>query len=507
MASSSSRIKRHAWEMADAAEPDVHAPAPHPWEVEADIGDAPAEGDEGDDLNTDTVEGAAALFIDMLLDLHFMSKLSAYQFCVLCHYAKKAGMTGDVQRYGKAPGDRSIGHYQRHLNTQLGLDGLKQTHYIFQAPGQQRHEIGRPPVNFRMALPHEVVEGEYEGHGDMPKLLAEAKASGKLPPCYDTHPIVTSNPDTPVVPLSVYMDGVAYSEIDTVVGIWIINLLTGLRHLVGLVRKRLTRKCGCKGWDTYFPVMSVLRWSLACLARGENPSCRHNGDPWDASDGQRIGKSNSPLACKAAVLFLKGDWAEFVERFGFPNWQSVMRPCFLCASPPDQLYDLVGSSPGHLPFRVNEDVDYDTACRRCEIRTTISREQHGRLKGILRFDKRDQGSKGLALTRPFPELGLHIGDRVEPTATLEDVGKFDAIDTFPCDVLFWRLAEETMCQRRCPLFDADIGILPASSIALDLLHTMNLGCMMTFVHYAVWFLLQAKIWGGSSKRPSTSSNW
>eukprot|EP00974_Lingulodinium_polyedra_P078800 7633460-Lingulodinium_polyedra.AAC.1 len=34
------------------------------------------------------------------------------------------------------------------------------------------------------------------------------------------------------------------------------------------------------------------------------------------------------------LLYIKADWAEMCERFGYPTWQSSLRPCLCCSCPP-----------------------------------------------------------------------------------------------------------------------------------------------------------------------------
>ena len=45
-------------------------------------------------------------------------------------------------------------------------------------------------------------------------------------------------------------------------------------------------------------------------------------------------------------MYIKGDWPEFCERLGFPTWQSVVRPCFVCSAYGPEL--IVFASMGSL---------------------------------------------------------------------------------------------------------------------------------------------------------------
>eukprot|EP00969_Alexandrium_andersonii_P260707 11526298-Alexandrium_andersonii.AAC.1 len=173
------------------------------------------------------------------------SAVSAETFCVLCYWAHKSGMPGLVSEYGKAPGGQS-GHYSRHLQAKLGFDIASGNHYVLRAPGYDRLTAARDEVDVPLQLPHEQVQAEVEAKPDIGPKLERMIANRELPPCYYTHPTV-EGANRPVLPISVYMDAVPYSDSDSVVGIWVTNLVTQARHIAAVVRKRLVRRCGCRG--------------------------------------------------------------------------------------------------------------------------------------------------------------------------------------------------------------------------------------------------------------------
>jgi hypothetical protein len=86
--------------------------------------------------------------------------------------------------------------------------------------------------------PHELVEEDMASHPHVQEDLQERLAAGEMPPCYIDNPIVKASL-TSVIPYAIFMDGLPYSLVDTVLGIWILNWLTGARSLVGLVRKNI----------------------------------------------------------------------------------------------------------------------------------------------------------------------------------------------------------------------------------------------------------------------------
>jgi len=156
----------------------------------------------------------------------------------------------------------------------------------------------------------------------------------------------------------------------------------------------------------------------------------------------------------------------------------------------------LGVGPLALPWWENSDQDYDDACVRCEHHINLTQESHSILKGLLRYDKKKDGSHGRALNAPVPTLGLLMDDRLEPSPRLPNIGAmFDNLSVFPFPVVFWRPSGNTLCTHRCPLMDPSLGITPNRSICFDLLHTLYLGPLITWCQLALWHLLMAGVWG------------
>ena len=291
------------------------------------------------------------------------------------------------------------------------------------------------------------------------------------------------------------MDGLPYSLVDSVLGIWLFNVATNKRYLVGLVRKRLVCDCGCRGWCTYSEVMRFLHWAFACMAAKRHPMERHDREGWGAADVVRASRAGTEMKMAHCIIRIKGDWAGFCEWLGLPTWQSNMRPCMCCAASGEDLYLPEGVSVLELPYHVNSDADYAAAAARCEIWVRLTDETRGRVVATLDYDKRPDGNLGRALTTIVPGVPeLRVGDRLEPNELLRDVGQLENI-AMPEWVLFWRRSMETLCLHRSPLWDETIGITPTRSIALDLLHTLYLGPMMAWCKMVLFLLIDAPIWG------------
>ena len=335
---------RHSWEDPDPAAP---AAKTHPWELPTgDAEEACIDSDSEDEspMPMDSQAAASKKLLEILRGLYLESVISAKVFCNMCFFAERAGVRNDeISEYAVKPGLGS-GNYQKHLNRAFGFDDLLQRFYELPVAGVSKDAIGRADKTLTLAPPHEILNTEIAAEAGIGFKLHEAIATNQLPPAYTEHPVVQGS-ETPVIPVALYMDSVPYSQTDSVIGIWLISMLTGTRYMIGVVRKRVLCQCGCRGRDTFHPILSFLRWSLRCCAEGKYPDCRHDGSPFTATDAQRAALAGRPLQFKAAVVHLKGDWVEFCERYGFPTYASSLRPCFCCAAAPGaEMYSPVGVS-------------------------------------------------------------------------------------------------------------------------------------------------------------------
>eukprot|EP00969_Alexandrium_andersonii_P043431 1904242-Alexandrium_andersonii.AAC.1 len=137
--------------------------------------------------------------------------------------------------------------------------------------------------------------------------LQRALAARELPPVYLGHPVVKEAAATtgePVHPLSIYLDGVAFSRTDSCLGLWCYAALTGNRYLIAAVRRSEICGCGCRGWCTLHSLWAMVSWSLHHLLLGRHPSSRHDGTPFRREEQWRADLAGQPLGYRAVVLFI-----------------------------------------------------------------------------------------------------------------------------------------------------------------------------------------------------------
>ena len=438
-------------------------------------------------------------FVRYMVGLVSSRTLNAREFCTAMHYAGEAGIAAAVP-YGLNP-QAASGHFSRKVDSALGMAEERGDLYELDIPSYNKNALTRSSITFEVLPAQEQLHADMETDTSLAEGLAEHVAGG-APRAYTEHPVVVGPvadgaPEGNPLPVALYFDGAPSSQVDSVPGFWLINLINGRRYLFCTLRKRTVCKCGCRGWCTLYSVFAMIHWSLAALAKGIFPSCRHDGTPFAGSDGRRAELSLRPMRRRAACVYVKGDWSELAGTVGLPSWQDSLRPCFCCCACGEDMHCPHGNSILNLRWACNGDGDYFRACERCEHQIVLTAAAKGLLTlAGLRYEKKQSGGHGRCLRADVPALGLRRGDRLEPSPALPDVSRFEEL---PADtghaIVFWRPSEETLTRHRNPMFDADIGVTPNRSLTIDDLHCLYLGVFKIYAMTALWFLLTSGIFG------------
>ncbi len=164
---------------------------------------------------------------------------------------------------------------------------------------------------------------------------------------------------------------------------------------------------------------------------------------------------------------------------GFPNWTNLFWPCFKCIAMSADMYKTASVNPLGLPWRINEDADYQTARSRCEVRVTFpTAALRDEVTPLPWYDKRANGVFGRGLSQLLPHLGLVGQCRLEQSDELPDVGLFEHVTSLPFTATFWRCDLRTVAKHRCPLFVAEVGLMPRL-ISVDTFIPFTRGCSRT----------------------------
>ena len=96
-------------------------------------------------------------------------------------------------------------------------------------------------------------------------------------------------------------------------------------------------------------------------------------------------------------------------------------------------------------------------------------------------------------------VALQQGDRLEPSRALLDTHALETAE-LPITVCLWRTRRGDggkaidAVSHRCLLFSQRLHTSPASSLAIDSLHTLFLGPVLRFVSAALWRILLLNPW-------------
>lgn len=500
---------KHSWEGDNSASDE--SSGKHSWERDDEPalssdeeGGGPEWGDHEDDQEAsdeeDERQAAERDFLELLGELWCFSKISAEHYCTLCFFAARGGMSAKVRQHGMPP-NRHTGHYNRKCKKLFQMEPASTAQYMLEMPGHDKNSLSRTKFEVAVVPPHEIVDRAVAKHPDIMEELQLKHDLGLLPPNYYSNALVKKS-SAPLLPLSLYMDAAPYSLTDSCLGVWVEELATGRRFVVAIIRKRRVCKCGCRGWCSYWVLMNWLRTCFVALGEGKWPMQRHDCKKWAHQDRLREAKAGSELSTRGVLVQLRGDWAEFCERLGLPTWQSSMRSCFVCSATHDKLFEFSTCTPISGPWHVNDHSDYENSCASCEHKVLVDAGAIRDICRVLRYDKRDsrhRGNLGRCLTQDLPKFGLLAGDRLEPSANLQDVADLSELCQLPgesVELTFWRRSDESLCMHRCPIYDVSMGITCPQVVVFDVLHTLHLGVMQSWVKCVLWKLIKAGVWRG-----------
>jgi hypothetical protein len=298
----------HSWEDPPAVPVAEPHRSFHSWESDsansAGGGGGPSDGDSSDSDLGDTSDPGRDL-VDFAMCLYMERALSAAQFCVLMHLCSKCGVE-QATPLSFRPG-APTGHYQRHLNSVLEVLSDRTPLYDLTVPSYSSEELCRSEYTMPVVPLHECVDELYSSSSTLRVKLKEKIENRELPRAYYEHKLVREHPEHTWYPITLFLDAVPYSDVDSVVGFWLVCMITGVRKLFCVLRKKILCVCGCRGWCSNRCVFAFLRWSLEALAIGEFPKCRHDFSSWLPSDASRRDKAGTPLSDRACLVYIKGD--------------------------------------------------------------------------------------------------------------------------------------------------------------------------------------------------------
>eukprot|EP00959_Pyramimonas_sp_CCMP1952_P154689 3236308-Pyramimonas_sp.AAC.1 len=286
---------------------------------------------------TQAQRDAGSSLLDHLLQLYATCRLTAKDFCLLCHYAAEANVPGGAfSLYGVRPGQTTDGNYQKHLDVVLPKSDAM---FIDVPTPVVDARYGRHQRSYPVRLTWDSLQAELSHDPAMARSLRPDAPVGPDSimnvPAYAQHPKVVDMSMREMarpVPIALYLDGVAYQSQaagrnDSVLGLWTINLLSGRRHFMAAIKNRDYCTCGCRGICSLYPLFHHIRWQYLALHDGIRPTERSDGRP--LPDQFRPGEA---MSFSAVVVYIKGDWGEHAHSLGLAGWSTKWSPCQFCSA-------------------------------------------------------------------------------------------------------------------------------------------------------------------------------
>eukprot|EP00971_Amphidinium_carterae_P342033 6481165-Amphidinium_carterae.2 len=429
-----------------------------------------------------------------LVQLHLAKGLSAKDFSIISFWASKSGLESFTP-YG-CPPDASTGNFQKKLDKAMGYETARGLLYEYKVPAYIRQQGKRCKFTNYGVEPWTLVERDMEIEKLTTKVAVQKKA------------LETSLPDNfwqkaehecngpPLVPLSLFIDGLSYARKQSMLVIVLHNMLTKRRFLLTTIRKEVVCNCGCSGWCTLASIFHWLSYCFSHFAAAKYPILKHDGSDFDAHDTERLARRGQNMPYKCILLQLRLDWAEWSHSIGVMSWKSKESACPFCTASQTDMKNLQRKCSHHrAPFDMKTAKTYNDACSAC-IRwvESLTQEQFDVFKSNLRIDRRKAPTRGgLTLTVDMPKMGLQKGDRFEPSANCLDFQDFlDSPAPPTYKIAFWRPKLQTHAKHYCQLAELTPGGL-YDLIHVDSMHTLCLGVFLNYCGCAVWHLLELNI--------------
>jgi hypothetical protein len=115
------------------------------------------------------------------------------------------------------PGCQS-GHYQRKVDQASGINLKSETAQFYKVavPQHSRYDASRTSHNMLVRVPHEALAKEFAENPD----ARTGPADFEWTESYRNHPVVVKNPTAAVIPYALYLDGISYTNKDSLLGIF-----------------------------------------------------------------------------------------------------------------------------------------------------------------------------------------------------------------------------------------------------------------------------------------------
>ena len=286
--------------------------------------------------------------------------------------------------------------------------------------------------------------------------------------------------------LGMYSDAAPWSRTDSFIALYWNNVFDRRRQLITLIRKKDLCGCGCRGRCSMQALLSAIVWSFNCLRAGQFPRRRHDGSPLDA---RRV-RLHGPLPLRGALIEFRADWAELAACLGFRTWASPACPCFACSCTSQNMH-MYNANENEQPYQLVTMQSYMDSVRAATLTVRVGRMEARALEANLdgsRCLQADMVVDGVALRAAHGDVAADRLEIVESGGLRRDTHvDLRTLGAYPLRLVFFRADHGQRIVAPNVLFD----ILDIGSIALDVLHSMDLGVSQYAAGWALTMILLA----------------
>ena len=156
-----------------------------------------------------------------------LGNLTMKQGVTIMYWLAQAGIA-EAKKWGLNPNNEG-GNYAKKFKTAIGHDVAHGDLYDCDMLGYESLTLSRTIMTVPILPAHEQIAENIASDPTCRERLRDLRKSRALPPVYYSHPIVIEAGDEPVLPLGLFIDGSNYSHVGSVLGFWLINMVTGVR--------------------------------------------------------------------------------------------------------------------------------------------------------------------------------------------------------------------------------------------------------------------------------------
>ncbi|CAE7267916.1 unnamed protein product [Symbiodinium sp. CCMP2592] len=265
-------------------------------------------------------------FRDNVGDLFLSGAVPAKRARTIFEDADASGAAG----VGDLAGVGDTSHVHRDLLRKLKKGKKWKSAMEFTIPVWNKKQCTAGEGKVKIMLPHEVVHSVAHWNKEYAEFFSFENLRRECADHMNAAKTELGLAGEQVLPLALWLDGVPV-KYDRSESLEVVTVsfphLSGDIGTLRLPVAALYKSHMVKDGSTMDAIMKVVAWSLGSLAEGFFPKYGPDGEELQGKRGKLAGK---PLACKAVLCEVRGDWAAYKSTFRLPGWAEKEACCFRC---------------------------------------------------------------------------------------------------------------------------------------------------------------------------------